>query len=284
MYTDDKQLAVDEPSMASPSYPFPQSWHAKLPLYLEQSGYTINTADSLAEFEQVMALRQEVFLQEFAELSWEGETHDYEPIDQHADFLIIKNRDEIVATYRLICSKFSEQFYSQTEFQLEPFLTSPGIKLELSRACVRKSSRASIALHLLWRGIAEYMMRTGARYLFGCSSIKSLDLPSIIEIYRFLHAENAIDDKFDIKPRQNYHIIDTNGFIGSVSSADKQTGIRIDQQTVPPLFWGYLKAGAKVYGPPALDINFGCLDFFTILDFNRLSSSYLRKYIKSHIQ
>ena len=284
MHPDDKQLAVDETPPSPKTPELPQSWRAKLPLCIEQSGYVIKTANSLQEFEEVMALRREVFLQEFAQLAWDGDQHDFEEVDQHADFLIIKDQTQIIATYRLICSKFSNHFYSETEFEIGPFLESPGIKLELSRACVRKSARASIALHLLWRGIAEYMMRTGARYLFGCSSVKSLDLETIIQVYRYLKSEHALDDKFDIKPRQNYHIIDTKGLIGSVSAADQTTGLNIDRQAVPPLFLGYLKAGAKVYGAPALDLSFGCLDFFTVLDFNSLSSSYLRKYIKSQIQ
>lgn len=282
MQLEDQQCALraDEAIESTQPLTMPTNWEPKLAIELRQNLYTIKTADSLAEFHQVMDLRREVFLEEFASMPPGQKLHDYESFDQEADFLIIKERDEIIATYRLICSKFSQKFYSASEFTIDEFIASPGIKLELSRACVKKGKRSSIALHLLWRGIAEYMMRTGARYLFGCSSVKTMDLQTIVRLYSFLRKEEALDSRFDIKPLPDYHIIDTHGLIGQNISA----GERIDIRSVPPLFLGYLKAGAKVYGAPALDLKFGCIDFFTVLDFNSLSSSYLRKYIKSQIQ
>lgn len=37
-------------------------------------------------------------------------------------------------TYRMLCSQFTDRFYSETEFKIDAFLQVPGIKLELGRA------------------------------------------------------------------------------------------------------------------------------------------------------
>ena len=49
---------------------------------------------------------------------------------------------------------------------------------------------------------------------------------------------------------------------------------------IPPLLRSYFTAGAKVYGEPALDLDFKCIDFLTILDVNNLTSGYKRRYFK----
>jgi putative hemolysin len=46
---------------------------------------------------------------------------------------------------------------------------------------------------------------------------------------------------------------------------------------LPSLIIGYLRIGALVCGPPALDEEFGTADFFLLLDFSTMSSDYLRR-------
>ena len=47
--------------------------------------------------------------------------------------------------------------------------------IELGRACVHRDHRTSEVLYLLWRGIAQYAIHHGGRYLIGCSSLSSQD-------------------------------------------------------------------------------------------------------------
>ena len=48
-------------------------------------------------------------------------------------------------------------------------------------------------------------------------------------------------------------------------------------QKLPGLIKGYLRAGALVCGPPALDEDFGTTDFFLLLDFTALKADYLKR-------
>lgn len=266
-------LVQETSSLTCSTRPLPITWQAKLALEIKQAAYTIKTADCLDEFHQVLELRREVFLSEFSKEDLSSE-NDFEALDNEADFLIIKEGQEVIACYRLIFSEHSQNFYSKSEFEIDDFLRKSPRCLELSRACVKRNKRAGIILHLLWKGLAGYMMRSGARYLFGCSSISSLDLSELVRTYAYLKSENAVDYAYNVRPLPQYRIIDLEGIIS------KQTACRSAAGSIPPLLQGYLKAGAKVYGSPALDLRFSCLDLFTVLNFENLSNSHLKKYIQ----
>lgn len=259
-------ISKDNPSL-------PDQWKAKVPVYLEQLGYIIKTADSLDEFNQVLALRREVFLGEFSRFDLTHES-DFEPLDLKADFLIVleKKTNAVIATYRLLCSQYSNEFYSESEFHIESFLEYTESKIELSRACVKNGSRNGVAINLLWRGIAAYMDKTRSRYLFGCSSLTSLDLSEIINLYKFIQNKDAIGYQYKIHPKSNYHMVELTDILNKICAPS------VSPKLIPPLLYGYLKAGAKIYGPPAIDLRFSCVDLFTVLDFESLDPCYARKY------
>ena len=48
-------------------------------------------------------------------------------------------------------------------------------------------------------------------------------------------------------------------------------------QKLPSLIKGYLRIGAQIAGPPALDREFGTADFFLLLDFAGLKGEYLKR-------
>ncbi len=47
---------------------------------------------------------------------------------------------------------------------------------------------------------------------------------------------------------------------------------------IPALFGSYLRAGAKVALEPALDRDFQCLDYLTVLRLNQLTESFEKRY------
>ncbi len=244
---------------------------------MDQGRYTIKTAETSKEFADTLKLRSDVFLREFAGQP-EIDIIDTDPIDRFADFLIIvdKETSETLASYRLIHSDFSEEFYSQSEFILSQFLNSKGRKLELSRACIRADKRSSgIFLHLLWKGLARYIQLSGASKLFGCSSVQTLNLGEIVNLYHTLRDSGALSQEFSIEATSQYRMVDSKGILRLPRRAD------VNAPALPPLLMGYIKAGAKVHGEPAYDHDFQCLDLFTILDCEKEPSAFLRRYLES---
>jgi putative hemolysin len=276
----DQNLALQLPECAGLDT-YLDSWKPKICFEMKQSRYIIKTAQTAAEFEATIRLRSEVFLKEFAGRTDE-DLIDIEDRDSEADFLIIKDAlsSEIYASYRLISSGFSSNFYSKSEFCIENFLGCDGNKLELSRACVRADKRSSgVFLHLLWRGLIEYVRLSKSRYLFGCSSIQYLKLPELVRIYQSLAKLNAVSTAYAIKPLPEFSILELEGLMNRSSKIAEST---IDDLplSLPPLLLAYIKAGAKVYGAPAYDQDFGCLDLFTVLDFENLNAIFLKRYLK----
>ena len=248
---------------------------SKIKMEISVGGYTIKTASTSRELDQVIALRNKVFLEEFAG-GQSGKSEDWDEFDEYCDFLIIKTKktDEVIAVYRIIFSENSPRFYSQTEFNLGSFLQKPGSKIELSRACVRSDSRTGICIHLLWKGIGRLISITNARYLFGLSSIQTFDVKKILGIINFFEKNNhLIDDKFIIPAEKHKFLEIDDRFLKEYPNS-----LKIDDE-IPPLLLSYIGVGAKVARSPAIDLNFGCIDFLTILDCEEIAESLSRKYL-----
>jgi putative hemolysin len=51
------------------------------------------------------------------------------------------------------------------------------------------------------------------------------------------------------------------------------------ESLMPPIMKAYLRAGAQLCRYPAVDMDFKCTDFFTILDLDGMRDMYARKYL-----
>ena len=96
--------------------------------------------------------------------------HDTDEFDRICDHLIVEHvtTGKIVGTYRLqtgTTAVANAGFYSEREFDFSPYNRLGDSVIELGRACVHRDHRSTDVLHLLWRGIAQYAMRHGGRYL-----------------------------------------------------------------------------------------------------------------------
>lgn len=57
------------------------------------------------------------------------------------------------------------------------------------------------------------------------------------------------------------------------------TGMPINAVKPPPLLKGYLKLGASICAPPAIDPTFGTVDFLTILQLSKIDPRYARHFL-----
>ena len=249
-------------------------WNAKVSLKIETKKYIVSIADNSKDLYEALELRHQVFCEEFSELDQNLSAMD--ELDPYSDVLYVRDKksNRIIASYRLIHSSLSPKFYSSSEFDLSPFLEEKGGKVELSRACVHADFRKGMILHLLWKGVAAYMAKTGARYLFGLTSIQTYDIKVILDIYRYLYSQGYVGSEYEIQPTLKHNLINWYG----LSHYHEKSPLSDLPDETPSLLMSYLNAGAKVYGPPAIDHDFGCFDFFTLLDFEKLSKAHVKKY------
>jgi putative hemolysin len=251
-----------------------RGFRPKVSFAFDKGNYTVKTVENWTELEQVLRLRHDVFHREFLNKRL-ALGMDFDRYDSLGDHLVIVDKEtgKIVGTYRLICSEFSKTFYSASEFHLDEFLASPGIKLEMSRACIHKEYRDGVVISLLWRGVVQYVQSVKADFLFGLASIRTMDPVEVGTIYQYLQDNGFLSSEFPISPVPAYQM--PGGMVVKESEKDKGKAL------IPPLLNSYLRAGAKISGVPALDESFECVDFLTILRMRDISKLYDRRYAQS---
>lgn len=243
---------------------------AKCNLRIERSGFVVKTLDSEDEILAALRLRHTIFHQE-----QNGRTLpsglDVDEIDQVCDHLAVIEMatGRVIGAYRLTSSVHSSLFYSSKRFELGRFLDLPGVKLELGRACVDKSYRNGIVLHLLWRGVIEYAKRIGARYLFGSASLRTVKPADARAVYEYLRQEGHTSSAFPLTTRPQHLAL--SGQQDAVSDEEVH-------RLIPPLFQSYLRAGAKICSEPALDSFLGSTDFLVVLDREAVAEKFFRRF------
>ncbi len=250
----------------------------KITIYLDKKHYIVKTAENARELHEALRLRHDVFLEELLHKRRKSKL-DVDHFDRRCDHLLIidKRSNKLIGTYRLQSSLFTRRWYTATEFHMKQIRKLPGNKLELGRACVHPDFRNGVTIALLWEGIHAYMLASDTRYMFGCSSIKTMDKDEIGHIYNYLKQQNHLTDELKVRPKGKYRIFGLHRhlkkhprFHSNIEAADI-TG------KIPGLLQSYLKVGAKVCGRPALDKSFRCIDFLTLLDVTELRQQYLRR-------
>jgi putative hemolysin len=210
---------------------------------------------------------------------------DIDPFDEFCDHLIVEElgTSEIVGTYRLQTGQLAAAnlgYYSEREFDFAPYEPFRCETIELGRACVHSEHRNFNLLHLLWRGIAQYAVERNARFLVGCSSISSQDPIEGGVTYQQLKF-HLVEPRLRTQPRREFVVAggDDAGGLGTWLHQTKPGSSAFAEATAdkpPPatassrLLRAYLAIGAKICGPPAIDRDFGTIDFLTLLDLQEL--------------
>lgn len=242
-------------------------------LLIETPNYLLKTAKSTKELVEVFDLRYRCFLEDHADPSTaNSDGLDVDEFDHICDHIIIECRktNKIIGTYRLISSDISNRFYSQGEFNLDHFLSMPGKKLELGRACIDVEHRNGNVIDLLWKGIAKYIIKTDSQYLFGCSSVHITNKKKAWKIYDYMQDKEWVANDLGIHPIGKFQFdrVESNFDINEMKSY------------IPSLLRSYVSAGARICAVPAYDKDFHCMDYLTVLDMNNITRLYQKRYFQ----
>lgn len=251
----------------------------KVEVYFTRGDYEVKTAETPAELAEVLRLRYQVFHKEYKNKKFPFGL-DFDDLDFVCDHLIIRSRSTgaIVGNYRLNSSTFSHDFYSAQEFQMDKVLALPGVKLELSRMCIHKDYRNGMVMTLLWRGMVAYMKAVNASTLFGCSSVRTMMNYEIALLYKYFGDQGFLDESFQVHPLPKYQIKKFKGTLSFLENADIHLSHMTAKRLIPPILTSYLRAGARILGEPALDRDYKCTDFFTILNVADIEKVYDRRF------
>jgi putative hemolysin len=244
----------------------------------QQSNLFVMLATHSDDIEQAMRLRYKVFVEEEKNMQMLNESGlEQDMYDDFCDHLIVKDLDtgSIVGTYRLLPGDRAIRnigFYSETEFDLTLFNEYKYQALELGRSCIAKEYRGGKTIQMLWEGISSYIMEHGYRYLIGCASVHFQSLEELNLIYSMLLNKQVITNRFGIQPLETHRI---QGLKRLESELNEKDIFR----KLPPLMKGYQWLGAEIGGDPAYDQIFDTVDFFIILEKDRVTRRYKRHFL-----
>jgi putative hemolysin len=241
-------------------------------MWPENWPYTVRLAvteeDRLAAFR----LRFLVFNLELNEGLESAYQHGYDVdcYDAVCDHLIVEDRvtGKVIGTYRLQLGEIAAKhygYYSEQEFDFSPYETMRAQIVELGRACIHRDHRSSEVLHLLWRGIARYVLAHGGRYMMGCCSLPSLDHNYAYAVSRALRSY-MVEPALMTRPVPSYEL----------PAAEEA----VVEARPPKLLRAYLTIGAKICSEPAIDREFKTIDFLTLLDLQTLHPRVAARFLE----
>ncbi|WP_328607180.1 GNAT family N-acetyltransferase [Amycolatopsis sp. NBC_00345] len=233
--------------------------------------YSLLVAHGNQEVVAAQKLRYEVFAEEMgAHLNSPEPGLDVDHFDEFCDHLVVRDdrTGEIVGCYRMLPPERAAQagsLYSDSEFDLTALTGLRPSLVETGRSCVHPDHRSGAVVSLVWAGIARYMLLSGHRYLAGCASVPLTGSGSYAAgVWDLVRAKHYSDETTRVSPLHPWQV----------------DGVeRPDRAVLPPLIKGYLRLGAKVCGPPALDADFGVADFFVLLDLHQVDERYLKFFL-----
>ncbi|MDD3088900.1 MAG: GNAT family N-acetyltransferase [Candidatus Omnitrophica bacterium] len=252
---------------------------------VESRTFLVKLAETDEEVRQAQRLRFTVFNQDQHRglSSSEKQMMDRDEFDKYCIHLLVikKNSGEVIGTYRAqlgSIAKDSLGFYSAREYAITGLEGKEDKCLELGRSCVSSRYRGGAAITLLWSAIAKLLIRSRMGYMMGCVSLDEDDPGTAWRLYDHFKAVGMVHPSIKATPKEEFRL----SLPGPLSSENGVQDLTLDP-VLPPLFKAYIRLGAKICGEPALDREFGTIDFFILVDVSQIPQRYIRhfKYRKS---
>jgi putative hemolysin len=245
------------------------------PVEVREGRYLLRFARTAAELDAILKLRFEVFNLELGEglaASFPtGRDQDEFDLTCHHLMVIDTVRRQVVGTYRIQTGELAaaaQGFYAAGEFDLAHLpLKVQREAVELGRACIAREHRHTQVLFLLWKGLAAYLTHNRKRYLFGCCSLTSQDARLGLSVLELLRQGGHLHPSLQVPPRPE-----------CACRAEESPAGEPPKASLPKLFRTYLRIGAKVCGPPAIDRQFQTIDYLVLFDVNELDEPTRRMF------
>lgn len=244
---------------------------------------TVRLAQTDAEIDAAQDLRYKVFYEEFGAAPTPEMARlkrDFDKYDAHADHLIVVDETRgpqnarIVGTYRLLDRAVAEkygQFYTSSEYNIDPILKSGASVLELGRSCVLPEFRTRPVLQLLWQGIADYVLEHGIEMLFGCASFPGTDVKALAKPLSYLY-------HYHLAPPELCPVALPERYVPMNVIPKEELNPKEILSTLPPLIKGYLRIGSLIGDGAVVDEQFNTTDVCIMLHTNLVTNHYKKHY------
>jgi L-ornithine Nalpha-acyltransferase len=253
---------------------------------IDVSRYRLGLAASEADVAAAQRLRYRVFVEEMgadATAEERAARREWDAYDAHCDHLLLIDLeaagdplDRAAGAYRLLPGEVAAReagFYGEAEYDLAPLKESGRRLLELGRSCVAREHRGGPAMHLMWHGLAEYVLDRGIEVLFGVASFPGTDPEPVAEALSHLHHAHLAPPDLRVRALPEHRL-----------EMDRVPAEAIDParalKAVPPLIKAYLRLGGFVGDGAYLDRDFNTIDVCLIMDTARMVARYRSFYAR----
>jgi putative hemolysin len=252
----------------------------------EDRHFRLKLAETPEERVAAQRLRYRVFV---TELGASGPTVDHETqtesddFDAYYDHLILIDRrrdplalDHVVGVYRLLRGDVALSgpgFYSASEYDLTPLISSGRRLLELGRSCVDSAIRGGVGMYLLWNALAEYVLKHDIEVMFGVASYHGTDPQAIAQSLSYLHYNHLAPPESRVRVQSaHYQRLD----LLPPENVDRATAMA---QT-PGLIKAYLRLGGSIGDGAYIDKDFNTTDVCLLMDTARMSDRHKQAYTR----
>ncbi len=237
---------------------------------LDLSRYRVKLAETETERAAAQRLRYRVFVEEMGAAvtpEQHAQRREWDAFDPHFDHLVLLSLeqgldplDRVVGVYRLMrraAARAGLGFYGAREFDLGPIETARRESVELGRSCVAPEHRGGPAMHLLWNGLAQYVLDRDIEILFGVASFPGTDPAPRAEALAYLHHHHLAPPELRVRARAPLGMN-----LLPPEAIDAPRALR----AIPPLIKAYLRLGGVVGEGAFVDNAFNTIDVCVLMD------------------
>lgn len=241
--------------------------------------FEVKLAQTAQELRAAQHLRYLVFVKELggggAMVDHEAELEQDE-FDPFSDHLLLYDRrtNAVVGVYRLMRAEKAREagrFYSESEYDLGPLVSSGRRILELGRSCLHPDYRGGMAMHHLWSALAQYVAQHRIEVLFGVASFHGTDITKLAQPLALLHHRHLAPPELRVraldKSFKNMNLIDE-------ADLDRRAAM----MQIPSLIKAYLRLGGCVGEGAYVDHVFNTVDVCLIMDTKQMNVRQARIY------
>ena len=208
---------------------------------------------------------------------------DADSFDPFCDHLMVSSAVEnwpgagkLIGTYRVLPPQAARRaggLYIDTEFDLTPLSGLRQHALELGRSCVHRDWHSGAVIMALWSALLQYMLARQLDTMIGCASIGLGDGgQAAAGLWNRLQQTHLVAPELRVQPR-----VEWSPSLDHLSDLPHPGDAAA---TAPSLIKGYLRCGARVLGPPALDAAFNTADLPMLLRLEDLAPRYLKHFLR----
>ncbi len=251
----------------------------------EQGRFEVRLAVTPEEVASAQRLRYRVFVEEMgADAAPDDRAAGLERdgFDPYFDHLILLDHargvedplEQVIGVYRLMRKEVAlggPGFYGADEYDLSKLVASPRRIVELGRSCVAQEYRRGAAMHLMWNGLADYVLSRDIEIMFGVASFHGTDPAQVAQALSFLHHTHLAPDDLRVRAKPaHYQPMD-------LLPRDQVDEVAARKQ-IPALIKAYLRLGGFVGEGAFIDHNFNTIDVCLLMDTTRMSARHRAFY------